>query len=66
MTPGQKSGQQIERRLEQAGWIVQDYRQMHITAGLGVAVRDFPLITDFADYMLYADAKAIGSVEAKL
>lgn len=38
---------------------------MHITEGLGVAVREFPLTTGYADYMLYADAKAIGSVEAK-
>ncbi len=65
MTPEQKARQQIDRQLEQAGWIVQDYRQMHITAGLGVAVREFPLTTGYADYMLYADAKAIGSVEAK-
>jgi len=65
MTPEQKARQQIDRQLEQAGWIVQDFRQMHITAGLGVAVREFPLTTGFADYMLYADAKAIGSVEAK-
>lgn len=65
MTPEQKSRQQIDRQLEQAGWIVQDYRQMNITAGLGVAVREFPLTTGFADYMLYAEARAIGSVEAK-
>lgn len=65
MTPEQKARQQIDRQLELAGWIVQDYAQMHITAGLGVAVREFPLTTGFADYMLYAHAKAIGSVEAK-
>ncbi len=65
MTPEQKSRQQIDRQLEQAGWIVQDHRQMNITSGLGVAVREFPLTTGFADYLLYADAKAIGSVEAK-
>ncbi|MFO1043278.1 MAG: DEAD/DEAH box helicase family protein [Planctomycetaceae bacterium] len=65
MTPEQKSRQQIDRQLEQAGWIVQDYRQMNISAGLGVAVREFPLNTGHADYMLYADAKAIGVVEAK-
>ncbi len=65
MTPEQKSRQQIDRQLEQAGWIVQDYRQMNISAGLGVAVREFPLTTGHADYMLYADAKAIGVVEAK-
>jgi type I restriction enzyme R subunit len=65
VTPEQKARQQIDRQLEQAGWIVQDYAQMHITAGLGVAVREFPLKTGFADYLLYAHSKAIGSVEAK-
>jgi type I restriction enzyme, R subunit len=65
MTPEQKSRQQIDRQLEQAGWIVQDYRQMNISAELGVAVREFPLTTGDADYILYADAKAIGVVEAK-
>lgn len=38
---------------------------MHITAGPGVAIREFPLSTGHADYMMYADAKAIGVVEAK-
>jgi type I restriction enzyme R subunit len=65
MTPEQKARQQIDRQLEQDGWIVQDYGQMNIMAGLGVAVREFPLTTGDADYMLYADAKAIGVVEAK-
>jgi type I site-specific restriction endonuclease len=65
MTPEQKSRQHIDRQLEQAGWIVQDCAQMNISAGLGVAVREFPLTTGHADYMLYADSKAIGVVEAK-
>ena len=65
MTPEQKARQHIDRQLEQAGWIVQDYRQMDISAGSGIAVREFPLTTGNADYMLYADAKAIGVVEAK-
>ena len=38
---------------------------MHISAGPGVAVREFPLRTGFADYLLYANGKAIGVVEAK-
>ena len=38
---------------------------MNISAGLGVAVREFPLTTGDADYLLYADAKAIGVIEAK-
>ena len=39
--------------------------EMNISAGLGVAIREFPLKTGFADYMLYADAKALGVIEAK-
>ena len=65
MTPEQRARQHIDHQLEQAGWNVQDYRQMNISAGLGVAVREFPLKTGFADYMLYADSKAIGVIEAK-
>lgn len=38
---------------------------MNISAGLGVAVREFPLTSGFADYLLYADGKAIGVLEAK-
>lgn len=65
MTPEQLSRKQIDRQLEASGWLVQDYRQMNISAGVGVAVREFPLTTGDADYMLYVDCKAIGVVEAK-
>jgi type I restriction enzyme R subunit len=65
MTPEQKARQQIDRQLEQAGWLVQDMAQINISAGSGVAVREFPLTTGAADYLLYADGKAIGVVEAK-
>ena len=65
MTPEEEARQRIDQQLELAGWTVQDYRQMNISAGLGVAVREFPLTTGDADYMLYADARAIGVVEAK-
>lgn len=65
MTPEQKARQQIDRQLEAAGWQVQNFRELNISAARGVAVREFPLTTGFADYLLYADAKAIGVVEAK-
>jgi hypothetical protein len=60
MMPEEKARQEIDRQLEQCGWIVQNYRQMNISAGLGVAVREFPLSTGEADYMLYANAKVSG------
>jgi hypothetical protein len=56
MTPEEKARQKIDQQLEQCGWIVQDYRQMDISAGRGVAVREFPLSTGEADYLLYADS----------
>ncbi len=66
MTPEQRSRQEIDRQLEQCGWVVQSFRDMNISAALGVAVRQFPLKSGFADYLLYADCKALGVVEAKL
>lgn len=38
---------------------------INITAGLGVAVREFPLTTGEADYGLYIDGKVAGVIEAK-
>lgn len=65
MTPEEKARKSIDRQLEQCGWIVQDFPSMNIMAGLGLAVREFPLRTGFADYLLYAGGKVIGVVEAK-
>src|SRR3954464_12262240 len=65
MTPEQKARREIDRMLEECGWIVQGHREMNISAGPGVAIREFPLKSGFADYLLYADGKAIGIIEAK-
>ncbi|MBT2536286.1 DEAD/DEAH box helicase family protein [Arthrobacter sp. ISL-69] len=55
----------IDRQLETAGWIIQDYKDIAPVVAPGVAVREFPLPTGFADYMLYVDAKLVGVIEAK-
>lgn len=65
MPPEAKARQMIDEQLHACGWLVQDYRAMHIAAGRGVAIREFPLKTGFADYMLYVDGKAVGVIEAK-
>jgi len=64
-SPEQQARRNIDRQLDQCGWIVQDHDDMNISTGLGVAIREFPLTTGSVDYMLYADGKAIGIVEAK-
>ncbi|HUE71426.1 MAG TPA: type I restriction-modification enzyme R subunit C-terminal domain-containing protein [Pirellulaceae bacterium] len=65
MTPEERARQNIDRQLTECGWQVQDYRQIDLSAGNGIAVREFPLTSGEADYLLYADGRAIGVVEAK-
>jgi type I restriction enzyme R subunit len=65
MTPEEKARHDIDRQLALCGWIVQNRDEMNISAGLGVAVREFPTLTGEVDYLLYAGSKAIGIIEAR-
>lgn len=65
MTPEQKSREAIDRRLEQAGWVVQDMARLNLKAGLGVAVREFPTSSGPVDYALFVEGVPVGVVEAK-
>lgn len=62
-TPEELARRQIDRMLAQCGWVVQDHGEMNISASVGVAVREFPLNTGAADYLLYAAGNAIGVVK---
>jgi len=66
-TPEDKARERIDQLLVQAGWSVQDSKQVNLTASPGVAIRNFALEYGhgFADYLLYVDGKAAGVVEAK-
>ena len=55
----------IDEALLLAGWLIQDAKEANVDAGPGVAVREFPLGRDFADYLLYVNGKAAGVIEAK-
>ena len=65
MTPETKARQQIDHKLEQAGWVIQDMKQLNLAAGMGVAVREYPTDTGPADYMLFVNRNAVGVIEAK-
>lgn len=65
MTPEQKAREIIDKRLAQAGWVVQDMKQLNLFAGLGVAVREFPTSTGPVDYALFVEGIPVGIVEAK-
>jgi len=64
-TPEQQARQQIDQMLAAAGWQVQTHQTVDRTAALGVAVCEFPLTTGEADYLLFAQGRPIGVVEAK-
>lgn len=67
LNPEQLARQKIDAMLAAAGWIVQDRPQMNLSAGRGVAVREFALAPGhgFADYLLFVDGEAVGVLEAK-
>ncbi|MEJ7783721.1 MAG: type I restriction-modification enzyme R subunit C-terminal domain-containing protein [Solirubrobacteraceae bacterium] len=65
LTPEQQARQTIDALLGQAGWVVQGHKSIDLSAGRGIAVREFPTATGPVDYMLYVDRKVLGSVEAK-
>jgi type I restriction enzyme R subunit len=65
MTPEQKARENIDKQLQQAGWIVQDYKSINPSAGLGIAVREYPTESGSADYILFVDRKPLGVIEAK-
>lgn len=58
-----RARQNIDDLLSACGWIVQSRDQMNLGAARGVAVREFPLRTGYADYALFVDRRIIGAGE---
>src|ERR1700688_503135 len=63
--PEQIARDQIDRSLEQAGWIVQSAKKIDLNAGRGIAIKEFQTDIGPADYALFVDKKAVGVIEAK-
>jgi len=63
--PEQRARDRIDRQLEQAGWRVQDKNSFNLSAGLGVAVREWQTDVGPADYVLFVEHQAVGVIEAK-
>jgi type I restriction enzyme, R subunit len=57
----------IDRQLTDAGWVVQDRKDLNLFADQGVAVREVIMARGHgrADYLIYVDQKAVGVIEAK-
>jgi type I restriction enzyme R subunit len=65
ITPEGNARQEIDKNLTKAGWVIQDKNQINLSAGLGVAVREYPTESGPADYILFINQKPVGVIEAK-
>jgi len=65
MSPEEKARLEIDRKLELAGYVIQDMKEFDPTATLGVAVREYPTNVGEADYVLFIDRMPVGVIEAK-
>jgi type I restriction enzyme R subunit len=65
MTPEALARQRIDAKLLAAGWVVQDMKRLDLSAGPGVAVREYPTDSGPADYVLFVNREPVGVIEAK-
>jgi type I restriction enzyme R subunit len=63
--PEQIARDQIDSKLVEAGWYVQDKGALDFSAGKGIAVREYQTDVGPADYALFVDRQAVGVIEAK-
>ena len=56
---------QIDKKLAEAGWVVQSRTALNFNAGFGIAVREYPTDAGPADYVLFVEKQAVGVIEAK-
>lgn len=63
--PEQIARDRIDQMLIDAGWLVQDKSKVNLSAGIGIAVREYQTDIGPADYVLFANRKPIGVIEAK-
>ena len=64
-SPEELARENIDKLLTKCGWIIQNYKQLNLSAGRGIAIREVPLKKGRCDYLLLIDRKPIGIVEAK-
>ncbi|MFT4155488.1 DEAD/DEAH box helicase family protein [Parafilimonas sp.] len=63
--PEQLARDEIDRQLLACGWIIQSKSKINLSAGIGVAVREYQTDVGPADYVLFVNKKPVGVIEAK-
>ncbi|MDI1336361.1 MAG: type I restriction-modification enzyme R subunit C-terminal domain-containing protein [Lacunisphaera sp.] len=64
-TPEAIAREKIDEMLIATGWVIQNYKQLNLGAGQGIAIREVPLKTGPCDYLLLVDRRPVGVIEAK-
>jgi type I restriction enzyme, R subunit len=64
-SPEELAREKIDKLLTDCGWIIQNRSTINLSAGRGIAIREGLLKGGEADYLLFGDGKALGTVEAK-
>jgi len=67
LTPEEKACKLIDARLAESGWVVQSRGEINLSAGQGVAIREFPLKSGhgYADCLLFVDGQTVGVLVAR-
>jgi type I restriction enzyme R subunit len=65
LTPEQKARNDIDRKLNDSGWVVQENNIIDWSASRGIAVKEYSTEVGPADYVLFVDKKPVGIIEAK-
>ncbi|WP_339869361.1 DEAD/DEAH box helicase family protein [uncultured Algoriphagus sp.] len=63
--PEQLARDLIDAQLQHAGWLVQSKNEVNLSAGKGIAIREYQTSSGPADYVLFVDRKPVGVIEAK-
>jgi hypothetical protein len=65
--PEQQARVEIDKALDAAGWLIQDRDELNLTAGRGVAVREFKMADGhgFADYLLFVEGPTPRQLERR-
>ena len=65
MTPEAKARIQIDKKLEESGYVVQNFKELNLSASLGIAVREYPTSSGPVDYLIFINKIPCGVIEAK-
>lgn len=61
-TSEQIARDQIDKRLNESGWAIQNKNALDFNASRGIAVREYQTDIGPADYVLFVDRQAVGAL----